>query len=113
MAAAASKRAAVDRAHAVEERPGAETPDDGGEHGRRGREAHPPRDASSRQHQQVGVADGDGEPAGSRLSQTPASVELGVGGQPGLLLARRADPPGEPLHGQAGLGGAEPPRARR
>ena len=86
---------------------------------RRRRRAWPPRPRgaaterrSSRQHQQVGVADGDGEPAGSRLSQTAASIELGVGGQPGLLLARRADPPGEPLDGQAGLCGAEPPRAR-
>ena len=29
---------------------------------------------SSRQHQQVGVADGDGEPAGSRLGQPAAST---------------------------------------
>ena len=33
---------AVDRAHAVQERAGAETPDDGGERGRRGRETRPP-----------------------------------------------------------------------
>ncbi len=39
------KSAAVDRAHAVEERAGAETPDDDGERGRRGRETRPPGDS--------------------------------------------------------------------
>ena len=58
------------------------------------------------------MADGDGKPAGPRRSQTPASVEIGVGSQPGLVLARRTDPPGEPLDGQVRLGSAEPPRAR-
>ncbi len=66
----------------------------------------------SRQHQQVGVGDGDGEPTCFRLSQTPVPIAIGVGGEPGLLLARGPQPSVEPFDGQAGLGGAEPPWAR-
>ena len=47
-----------------------------------------------------------------RLSQTAASVEIGVSGQRGLLLARGVDPTGEPLDGEVASVGAEPPRAR-
>ena len=43
---------------------------------------------------------GDGELSGCCLRQTPASIDLGLGGQLGLLLARSSHPPGEPLRCQ-------------
>ena len=55
--------------------------------------------------------DGDAEPTGGRLRQAALQVAGGRGGQLRSLLARRADPAGEPLRGQRGLGRAEPPRA--
>ena len=59
----------------------------------------------SGQDQQVGVIHGDGELSGGCLRQAPARVGAGLGGQLELLLARRIQPPGEPLRRQLGLRG--------
>lgn len=58
------------------------------------------------------MADGDGEPSGVRRRETPASVEIGLGGQLVLLRAGGAHPTAEPLRRQVGLGGAKSPGAR-
>ena len=118
------QRPAVDRAQAVEERARAQVPDQDGERRGGGGEAGPPphapggswccarRGRRSRQHQQVGVVDGDGELPGGRLRQAPVPVGAGLGGQRGLLLAGGGDPPAEPLGRQVGVGRIEAPGAR-
>ena len=119
------QRPAVDRAQAVEERARAQAPDQDGERPGGDGEADPPprgpaargaargvRRRSSRQHQQVGMVDGDGELPGGRLRQAPVPVGAGLGGQRGLLLAGGGDPPVEPLGRQVGVGRVEAPGAR-
>ena len=58
------------------------------------------------------MANGDGERAGCRLSQTAALVEIGIGGQRGFMLARGVHPAGEPLDCEVAFRRAEPPWAR-
>ena len=92
--------AGVDALDAGDERPGAEAPDHDRENRERDRRADPRDGDFSRQHQEVGVTDGDGEAACFRLSLTAQAIQIGVSGQIRVLLARGADPAREPLGGE-------------
>src|SRR5579859_1893302 len=58
------------------------------------------------------MAYGHRERSGRRLRETSTGVDLRLGPELGLLLARSPHPPREPLRGQGGVREAESPRAR-
>ena len=96
MAAAASSSMAVDRVEAGKELTGAETPDHDSDDPDRDRRAGPPTHAS---HGSIKRSAWPTVTASAPATsfQTAASVEIGIGSQRGLMLARGVHPGDDPL----------------